>query len=202
MTDDYDYGEHAPKATPSVIAQLTEKLELAASLEGEIASMTENLQEKEALLKQLTEKDIPGVMEKEGLTQFKTRSGLKVSLFKQLFASVPSVSKINGEHDRKKKAQLIKQRDDGIRWLEENGHGDIVKRELTVQLGKGEAELAAAVKEAIYNCPDAEGIHVEEGVQVHHKTLSKLLAELRSDSKPIPEELFGVYEPSIAKVSR
>lgn len=203
MTVSYDFGpEHETKPSANIIAEISKLVDEAAELEQDIADQTEEVAALQRSYDRLVNRDIPAKMDICGVKEITTTSGYKVKLEKQLFASIPSASAINKERDKHKRAAMIKRRNDAIQWLEDNNHGDIVKRELTIQFGKGEADLAGRVWDMVAEQTADQSVHMDESIQVHHKTLAALVSELREQAQVVPEDLLGVHEPSFAKVSR
>lgn len=198
MTD-YDYGDHTPKAPHQAVLELSELIDEAGNLARGIAIKKRELDENERDYRDLTEKLIPNKMKMCGLKELTTDLGYTVTIKEDLFASIPSPTTINDERDPVKRQRLIERRLECFKWLEENGHDSIVNHEVRVKLGKGQADVSDKLIERLR---DEEGLHVDETVEVHHKTLQALFRRLRSEKKDIPIETFGVFDKAVAKVSK
>lgn len=194
-----DYGSHTPVAPNEAVREVSALVDEVGQLEAEITKRTDELAEMTARHKQLSTQDIPEKLKKCGLVEMTTLQGYKVTLEKQLFANIPSVTAINKERDKVKRQRLIERRFECFKWLEEHGHDNVISREVIVKFGKDQEENSHSLAERLRG---EEGYHVSESMDVHHSTLRSLLKQYREDSEPIPEELFGVYEPSVAKVSK
>lgn len=89
-------------------------------------------------------------------------------------------------------------RKEAIDWLVENGHGGIIKRELKVDLPKGDGYTEAAVKEAVQEA--APGLNVLTSYNVHHSSYSALIRQLVREGAPIPTDILGVFIGQIVRV--
>lgn len=92
------------------------------------------------------------------------------------------------------------QRQKAVEWLVDNGHGGIVKRELKVDLPKGDAVTEECVRDAVKDA--APGLVVSTAYNVHHSSYTALARQLVRDGKPVPTDLLGVYVGSIVRVDK
>ena len=74
-------------------------------------------------------------------------------------------------------------------WLRKEGHGDIIKTEVSASFGMGEADKAQNMLATLRN--NGMNPNFKEGV--HHSTLSSWIKDMTEKGKDIPDELFGVY---------
>jgi len=89
---------------------------------------------------------------------------------------------------------------DAVNWLVANGHGGVVKRELKVDLPKGDGYTEFAVKEAVQEA--APGLNVSTYYNVHHSTYSALIRQLVREGAPIPTDVLGVFIGQIVRVDK
>lgn len=76
-------------------------------------------------------------------------------------------------------------------WLEESGHGDVIKGELIVPYRRPDRELALSIKQYIRDTYEIEA-NVKLGV--HHSTLRALARELVEDEGVVPPpDLFDMF---------
>jgi hypothetical protein len=76
-------------------------------------------------------------------------------------------------------------------WLEESGHGDVIKGELIVPYRRPDRETALSIKQYIRETYDIEA-NVKLGV--HHSTLRALARELVEDEGVVPPpDLFDMF---------
>lgn len=74
-------------------------------------------------------------------------------------------------------------------WLRKEGHGDIIKTEVSASFGMGESDKAQNMLATLRN--NGMNPNFKEGV--HHSTLSSWIKDMTEKGKDIPDELFGVY---------
>jgi hypothetical protein len=76
-------------------------------------------------------------------------------------------------------------------WLEESGHGDVIKGELIVPYRRPDRETAAAIREYIKTTYQ---IDANTKLGVHHSTLRALARELIEDEGIVPPpDLFDMF---------
>jgi len=90
------------------------------------------------------------------------------------------------------------QRQEAVEWLVDNGHGGIVKRQLTVELPKGDAAMEDLVKDAVHDA--APELLIATTYNVHHSSYTALAKQLVRDGVSVPADLLGVYIGSIVRV--
>jgi hypothetical protein len=93
----------------------------------------------------------------------------------------------------------VEQRAAAISWLVDNGHGGIVKRELKVDLPKGDDVTEEVVKDAVRNA--APSLLVDVGYGIHHSSYLALAKQLVRDGEPFPADVLGVYVGQIVRVT-
>ena len=74
-------------------------------------------------------------------------------------------------------------------WLRKQGHGDIIKTEVSASFGMGESDKAQRMLANLRN--NGMNPNFKEGV--HHSTLSAWIKDMTESGKDIPDELFGEY---------
>ena len=92
------------------------------------------------------------------------------------------------------------QRQEAVEWLVDNGHGGIIKRQLTVELPKGDAATEDMVRDAVRDA--APGLVVSTAYNVHHSSYTALAKQLVRDGVSVPADLLGVYIGSIVRVDK
>lgn len=95
-------------------------------------------------------------------------------------------------------------RDEAHAWLEENGHGDLIKTVLTVQFHRGEVEIASEVARRIAAFIKAKGLperpsEVKKGVQWN--TLTAFVKEqIEVEQAVLPLKILGATVGRIVKI--
>lgn len=83
-------------------------------------------------------------------------------------------------------------------WLHDQGHGDIVKTQITVALGMGERDLAEQVEHAIADA----GADYSSKLSVHSATLKSFVKTEVEAGRAIPLDLFGAYIGEVVKLKK
>lgn len=86
-------------------------------------------------------------------------------------------------------------REEAYAWLEEHGHGGLIKRDVIVGFRRDEHEEANAL---LGNLADYD--NVKEVQKVESATLKKFVKGALADGEDVPTDLFTVYEFKEAKL--
>ena len=164
-------------------------LEVVTAIGNKLIKKKKNLMEEEERLKilktqirEIEEKELPDAMAScNGMTRFDLDDGSQISVKDDLFCSIPE----------DKRAGALK-------WLEENGHSELIKHDVKVSFAKGEYDEADKLIEVLNK--NFKDIPYDERSTVHAGTLKTFAKERYSLGETLPEEYFSVYEASIAKV--
>jgi hypothetical protein len=137
---------------------------------------------KEAYRRTETE-DLPQLMKELELTEIKLTDGSKVSIVEDVQCSLSE-----------------ERRAAGLAWLEANGFGGLVKTEVAVAFGRGEADQAREVAQQLASITDHE---VTLGRTVHAGTLKSFVKEQMALAAlpAAAQELFAVYPFARAKLT-
>ncbi len=161
----------------TVLTQLAEQLSLARL---EVAAMAKEYKRACERVKDLEENEIPEVMHECNLENFKTRSGLQIVLGERVIASLPPETKA-----------------DALAWLEDNGHGALIKSNIVIPFDKGKVDAANEMIDDLQN----QGVTALKERKVEPATLSAWADEQREKGGVIPEELIKVYVKKTVKLS-
>lgn len=155
-------------------------LESLASLVQEQSDLEELIANAEAGLKQLkadllrvSTQRIPEKMDAIGLASVTLKNGRKVTVTPFYNCKIKS--------------------NDAFKWLDENGHGGIIKTEVFKSFMRNEREQAIAWQQE----------HPDFGFKesVHHMTLTSFTKEIYSDGGTLPPEHFEVFQGAKAKIA-
>lgn len=131
-------------------------------------------------LNEILSKTIPDIFDELGLKEFTMKDGSHVNVKQEFVANIIA--------DNKEKA---------YDWLKKNGHGDIIKQEITVSLGKGNDELYEDVKQDL----ELLGVNYEDKEDVHWQTMKAFINEImKQPDNKLPQEVFGVYPVRVTKI--
>lgn len=180
----YDYGDYVQKPTAagelSTLASLAEQLRMAEIVREEAQHALKKAQAAEA---DLAERQIPELMERINMEEFKTADGLKITIKEVIRASL-------GTGQAK---------EDATDWLEQNGHGAIIKLGVEVPFGRAERDREAA-KALVSELHDKGVTQAAFMRKVEPSTLAALIRELLGEGRPVPEEKFNVHRQRLAKL--
>jgi hypothetical protein len=186
--DEFDYGSDADPDAQAVARAFAEldKLTLAAERATEQRKRAEDaLQKAKQLEERLLQKEIPELLLKMRLDECTTASGIEVRVKRDIKASLPG-------HER------VEARMAALRWLIDQGHGGVIKNNVTVALDRGADDRADALVLELRG----KGFDVEAKKDVHAQTLGALVRELMADGKIVPRDILNIFEMNVAKLSR
>jgi len=186
--DPFDYGADAvpdDAAVARAFADLDRMTLAAERLTEQRKQAEERLQKCKQAEEQLLNKDIPELLAKMRLDECTTASGIQVKVKREIKASLPG-------HDR------VEARMGALRWLVEQGHGGVIKNQVSVALDRGKDDRADALVVDLR----ARGFEVEAKKDVHASTLSALVRELVADGKIVPPDRFNLFDMRLARLSR
>jgi hypothetical protein len=151
----------------------------AIALKEEIDAMEEMLKERKREYALLTEKDLPEAMDAAQCGEFKhSESGKKIQIKDDVYASI---SKDNAPQAHQ--------------WLREHNHGDIIKNEIVVPLGRGLDNVAGDI---INDIKTRYGIDAERKENVHAQTLKAFCREQLAAGAELPAALLGLFIKRVA----
>jgi hypothetical protein len=116
---------------------------------------------------------LPQAMLAVRMRKFELEDGSSVSIKDVVRASIPAAKKEEA-HD----------------WLRDNGHGDLIKHVLSIQLDRGMDNVAASIREDVN---EKYGVDVDDKEAVHPQTLGAFCREMLEKGSDVPSELLGLY---------
>ena len=153
--------------------KLSTEVEKLQSIQDEIKSLEAKLKDKKEDEKYFSSFVIPKLMEEMNLASLKLRDGSELSVKKIFSATIKA----------DKKAE-------GIKWLRDNGLGDIVKNNITVTFGQGEDNKAVDYA----SLARSNGYEPIQEEKVHPSTLKVVMKEWRDKGQEVPAELFNTFD--------
>lgn len=124
------------------------------------------------------------------------KNGREMKLKDFFAANIPSKSAIDGCKDPEKQDDMIQRKEKALKWLDDNGVGDVIKNQIIAMLPRGDANKAAQI--ANYLLELEVGYIREESV--HPQTLVATLKEALRDGKNIPFETFSVTTGTVVEI--
>lgn len=165
----------------NALAAISKLAEDQWAAEKEVERLQEELEEAGRALRKISEIDLPNMLEELGLSEFKTDSGLVVTVKESIKAGISK--------DRMAA---------GIKWLEDNSLGKLVKYGMKITIPKGDTETSEKIYEATKNLVGEDQISSE--ATVHPQSLGAAVRELLEKGVDVPMDLLGVHRARASKV--
>lgn len=171
---------------PDLLKRIVALARRQAELEAKIAAHDEAGKKLARDLREITgghgvEGLLPIAMAEAQAINLTLDGGVEVEIAEDL--QVPSVGQ-RGKH-----------RDKILAWLDQNGHGDVIKRALAVPLSR-DSQLAERVREVLA----AIGAQFKESREVNAQTLGALFRELLEAGEELPMDELGLFMLKRSKV--
>lgn len=182
MSEDFDYGKYTPTADKSEdsLARVSRLAEELLERERLLAEAEELVKSRKEAVRQIAENELPELLEDLGLQDgVRTTSGYIVGFKRHLNASITE-----------------ERREAAHNWLENNGLGGIIKRLVSVSLGRDEQLAADNAKKALQEA----GLMPAEKQWVEPATLKAQVKQLMDAGTVVPEDIFGIFIKKVATV--
>ena len=151
---------------------LTDKANEIAKLEEEVEEKQASLKRSQKELKVLSEEEIPALLSEVGLSEITLTNGKKISTNAYYYGRIT-------EHNQQ----------EAFTWLQDNGHGDIIKNVISVSFGRDEDVNA---EKLLSNLQD-NGYSTNGKKWVEPMTLKAFIREQVESGNDLPLETFNVY---------
>lgn len=179
MTDGYDSYRAGPG--DNLLAQIAETAREVQQKERFVEELEERLDEEKAALRRLTESALPKLMEAAETDKITTKDGIEIKIDENLRGSIPKANE-----------------EDAFEWLEGHGQGKIIKRQFTIEFGKGDEAWANKFEKDLGR--RKKPLNVKRKKTVHPQTLLAMLREALANGEDIPLDTFGVFRQRVAKI--
>lgn len=154
----------------------------ATEIINQLSSIEELTKQLGKELREITEQQLPDLMASAGVSEFKTKAGVKVKIHDFVRGSLPK------EEGERKKA---------LTWIEDQGAGDLIKDRVSIEFGRKEHNFAIEVRSILARA----GVEFESKMDVHPQTLAAFARERLSNGESLPLDLLGLYAGRAAKVT-
>jgi hypothetical protein len=187
-----DYVEPAAPPTDAALSRVAQLAEYLRRQDMLIKSIEDRLNIAKGVRQQLAEHDLPEAMVACGYApgDKATVGGIAVEL-KDIFRC--------GQLDAPDEPDDFDGRP-GLAWLDEEGHGDLARRVVTVTLGKDSEALAIELVELLRRHPRGNSLDIGHKMFVPWNTLAKFAREQIEQGADLPLPLLGVTRLTVAKV--
>lgn len=183
MTDATDLSAYEADAQLSageasnILAQITNTAKELRDAQAEVKSVESMLKLAQDRVRVLEEIQLPLLMDEAKQKELVTQDGWRVTRSEVVRASISNENMPRA-----------------VAWLEANGQGSIVKRELKLAFGKGEEQKAA---EALDVLQEHHFIPTDKQ-SVHAQTLGAVVRELLAEGRELPMDILGIYvQPTV-----
>ena len=173
-----DQQEILDKSDINSLADFCKELK---AYEDEIVDLEEKIKYKKEKMDKISSEIIPNMLAEQGLSSLKLADGSAVEV-KKVYNCTISNDTI----------------DSAYTWLRENGLGDIIKNEVSVQFGKGEDNKA----QLLLDLAVSNGYEPQQKTKVEPMTLKALFRERVEAGLDMPSESFSVFVKDQTKISR
>ena len=162
----------------SDIAESCNKL---LDVQKKISTAEEEMKKLKEVETTLSEQTIPNLMQQAGLSLLKLADGSSVEVKPFYSARIPASKS-----------------DEAFNWLRENGHGDLIKNQVSLEFGMKQDNEAKSIIEEL----KAKGLPVKQKTTVHPSSLRGFVREQIQDlGKDVPADLFGTYVANKTKIT-
>lgn len=187
--EDFDQfeDEAIDSSNNDVLARVVNACNEAVRLEAKKKELLASIKGIDAKYEHLKYTIIPDLMLEVGATQL-AGDKFELEVKRQLFAYIPKASsKDPAMHVRRRQCH---------QWLQDNDFGRMIKRAISVELGKGSGEVAERIKSAIAS--EAPKLPIVENENIHASTWSAFLKECSKNGIDLPKELFNSAAKDVA----
>ena len=139
------------------------------------------LKELENQFRQISESSLPEALQSANLSEIVLSDGTKLSVAPFYKGHISE-----------------KNRPAALDWLMQNGHGGLIKNEISLKFGRDEDERAQDTIASLQQ----RGLSPSVKQGVHAQTLNAFVKEQLTNGKDLPSEIFGIYVGSRAKIER
>jgi len=165
--------------TDDVLGRITVAAEEMKDLDKAIAEAELNLKKLAGRRNEIATERLPELMDSVGLTEVKTRSGLPVKIVNVLHTSIAKA--------RKPLA---------IAWLDKNGHGGMVRRNVVIDFDKTQEEEVEKLLRLIGKGWPNNRVELD----VNGATVKAFVKARLEAGEEIPLDVFGVHQQREAQI--
>ena len=180
----YDYSEYKeepPKAGDNILSRIAGKARDQLHAEARVAQLTEELKQAKESLRYISENQLPKLMENAEHSEDITVDGINIKIKEAIRGSIP------------KATELV-----AFKWLEDNGHERLIKRQFIIEFGKEEDKWANKFER---DCAQRKkALNLKRKKSVHPGTLQAFVRSQLEEGVAIPMNEFGVFRQRFAKV--
>ena len=181
LLDEMESDVTTPTIGDNSLKEMVDLCAEQASLQEEMRQLEEQLKAKAQAVRKLSQEIIPAKMSELGLESLTLKDGSSVKVKQLVQASIP-----------------VRYREEAFNWLRDNGHGDLIKNQVSATFGKGEDLSANDFIDKISSL----GYEPTQKVWVEPMTLKAFVREQINEGSELPMDKFGVFVGAETKISK
>ena len=162
------------EATDTEMRRIADLANKQLELERSVVAIDLQLKAKKEELRNVREHDLPDALAEAGLSEIKLADGSRIKV--EPFVNA-HISKANLEQAHA--------------WLETNGFGDLIDKEINAKFGITNAELEKFQR--MFSHLQEHGCKLTTKEAVHHMRLKAFAKEQLEKGTDVPVDLFGLY---------
>ena len=174
-------AESIVKIDVAMSSDITNSCNKLLETQKKIEATEEELKKLKDVETTLSEQTIPNLMQKAGVELIKLEGGVSVEVKPFFSARIPASKS-----------------EEAFQWLRDNGHGDLIKNQVSLEFGMKQDNEAKSIIEEL----KSKGLPVKQKTTVHPSSLRGFVREQIQDlGKDVPAELFGTYVANKTKIT-
>ena len=174
-------AESIVKIDLAMSMNITDSCKKLLETQKKIEATEEELKKLKDVETTLSEQTIPNLMQQAGISMLKLADGSSVEVKPFYAARIPA-----------------SRSEEAFEWLRENGHGDLIKNQVSMEFGMKQDNEAKSIIEEL----KSKGLPVKQKTTVHPSSLRGFVREQIQDlGKDVPAELFGTYVANKTKIT-
>ena len=160
---------------------ITDSCKKLLETQKKIEATEEELRKLKDVETTLSEQTIPNLMQQAGVELIKLEGGVSVEVKPFYSARIPASKS-----------------EEAFQWLRDNGHGDLIKNQVSLEFGMKQDNEAKSIVEEL----KSKGLPVKQKTTVHPSSLRGFVREQIQDlGKDVPADLFGTYVANKTKIT-
>jgi hypothetical protein len=167
----------------SDLARVSALTRLLVDMQTKVEFLERQLKDAKAAVGQIEREDLPELMREVGLSSITLEDGSVVEVVNEVECGITEI--------RRREAHA---------WLIEHGFGGLIKTEVSVAFGRGERDKAEELSVQINSHFNEH--HADMKEVVHPATLKAFVKEQMEAGVNLPQQLFGIFPYSKAKLKR
>ena len=174
-------AESIVKIDVGMSLDITDSCNKLLETQKKIEATEEELKKLKDVETTLSEQTIPNLMQQAGVELIKLEGGISVEVKPFYSARIPASKS-----------------EEAFQWLRDNGHGDLIKNQVSLEFGMKQDNEAKSIVEEL----KSKGLPVKQKTTVHPSSLRGFVREQIQDlGKDDPADLFGTYVANKTKIT-